>query len=691
MKPQRHHLTAFAAALAAAFGPAYGEEDEDLRQLTQPQSTVEAGVGWVSDDNLRFGQHSGLHQEGLYGLLGADITQRDDSGQWVRIRARNFGLQSREYRFEHERQGSWGYFIDFSQTPRYSPYIVNTTLGGIGTTLQREGAQAARDVRLETRRDTVTLGGRTQLGSGFDAALSLRHEQKDGTRLYGQASGRFLVDPIDYETNQIEGSVGYTGTRAQLLVAYYGTAFRNANSFVDKLNNLGAPVGNTPVALPPDNQSHQVALSGGYGLTPTTRAMFKAAYGRITQDESFTAGIANAVPGIPGSLDGRIDTTLLQAGLSSRPLPRLGLRADLRYEERDDRTPVFVYTTPGVTTTHNGQNEPRSFKNVIGKAEASYALPADFRVTGGVEREDRKRNTSPVRSVSHRDETEETSYKLDLRRSLSETVNGAITLVRSERTGSDWRVNLRNDGSVGSNLIHPLHLADRDRDKLRVSVDWSPTEPLSLQAMVETAKDEYSGRTLGPREGQASFVSVDASYAISEKWQALAWTSRSDTRAEQSTCLGAAATPPAVPVPTNISLTCPTTAGNGVWEARLRNAGNAVGVGVKGKPTGVLELGGELSWSKDRGEFLQAAVTPGVIAPEIPDAVYTITTLKLNARYALQKNSGLRLQYIYDRFKTDDWYWTGWVYADTGTPATTVRQDPVQNVHFVGVSYYYQF
>jgi MtrB/PioB family decaheme-associated outer membrane protein len=445
------------------------------------------------------------------------------------------------------------------------------------------------------------------------------------------------------------------------------------------------------VALPPDNQSHQLSLSGGYGFTPTTRAMFKAAYGSIRQDEAFSAGIGGALPGIPSNLDGRIDTTLLQAGISSRPSPRLGLRVDLRYEERDDKTPIFVYTTPGATTTHNGENEPRSFKNMIGKAEASYLLPADFRITGGVGREDRKRNTSPVRSVSHRDETEETSYKVDLRRSLSETINGAITYVHSEREGSDWLVNTRNDGSIGSNLIHPLHLADRNRDKVRVGLDWTPSEPLSVQFVAEGADDEYSGRVLGPREGKAYFVSIDAAYTFSEKWQAFAWTSRNDTRAEQATCLGALATPPAVPVPTNIGLTCPTTGGNGVWEARLRNLGEAVGLGLKGRPTGVLELSAELSWSKDRGEFEQVAITPGVIAPAIPDAVYTITTLKLNARYGLTRNSGVRVQYIFDRFEVDDWYWTDWVYADTGTPGTTVRQDPKQDVHFIGLSYYFEF
>lgn len=680
MKTHGIPFMAFAALLLGA--PAYAQ-DEELQRLTKPQSTVEAGVGAVSDDNLRFGRYTGLHEQGAYLLLGTDINRRDDAtGTWLRLRGRNLGLDSRDLRFEHERQGNWGYFVDFSQTPRFSPYIINTTLGGISTEQQQEGALPARDLRLETRRDALTFGLKKQLGAGFDAAASFRHEQKEGTRLYGQASGRFLVDPIDYDTNQVEGSVGYTGERLQLVLGYYGTAFNNANNSVTLRNNVGAPVGTTPVALPPDNQSHQVSLTGGYSLTQTTRAMFKAAFGRITQDDSFFTAPLASVPRT--DLGGKINTTLLQAGISSRPLPRLGLRADLRYENRDDKTPVYVYTTPGATTTHNGQNEPRSFKNLIGKAEASYALPGDFRVTGGLEREERERNTSPVRSVSFRDKTDETSYKLDLRRSLSERVNGALTFVHSERQGSDWLVNVRNDGSIGSNLIHPLHLADRDRDKLRLSLDWTPTDPLSVQLVAETAQDGYSGRTLGPREGRASLVSLDAAYTLSDTWQALAWTSRNDTRAEQQTCLNAPASS-AVPV-------CPQTPpATGIWEARLRNLGEAVGVGLKGKPSGVLEVGGEISWSRDRGEFDQAAVTPGIVAPAIPDAVYTVTTLKLNARYALARNSGLRLQYIFDRFKADDWYWTGWVYADTGTPATTVSQDPKQDVHFLGASYYYQF
>ena len=59
----------------------------------------------------------------------------------------------------------------------------------------------------------------------------------------------------------------------------------------------------------------------------------------------------------------------------------------------------------------------------------------------------------------------------------------------------------------------------------------------------------------------------------------------------------------------------------------------------------------------------------------------------LFTKYALQKNSGVRLDYVFDRFSTNDFTWTGWVYAD----GTQITQNPVQVVNFLGLSYYYKF
>jgi MtrB/PioB family decaheme-associated outer membrane protein len=650
------------------------------------QGSVEVGIGAVSDDNQRFGRYSGLNEEGAYGLFGIDLQSRDEAtGTWFRLNGANLGLESRGISVDYERQGQWGYSLEFNQIPRYIPYTFNTDLTGIETGVQTEAGTAARDVQLSTRRDVLGLGYARTLGGGWSTTLTFRNEDKTGTRNWGRNSVRFLVDPIDYTTQQLEATLAYAGDRLQITGGYYGTDFSNS------LTNVFSPAGGgtTPIALPPSNQSHQIYLGGGYRFTPTTRGMFKVAFGRITQDQTFFLANVTPFPGIPANLDGRIDTTLLQFGVSSRPMPKLTVRANLRYEERDDRTPLVQYSTPGATSTHDGTNEPRSFETTVGKVEASYMLPMSVRLTGGAEHDIRKRNTSVVRTVSFRDETKETTLRAELRRSLSETLNGALALSTSDRTGSDWLTNVRNDASTGSNLIHPLHLADRDRNKVRLMLDWMPLEPLSIHFVGESAKDDYSGRLLGPRTGKAEMLSLDAAYRIGDDWTATAWTSHNDMRADQRTCESATSSGS---VPPSLA-DCPNTAANPIWDAKLRNVGTAIGLGLRGKASSRIELEGEVSHAKDRGEFVQIAQVGALPVDPIPDVNYKVTTFKLKGSYVLTKVSGLRLQYVYDRFKTDDWYWTvfpagtTFAYAD----GTTVRQDLDQEVHFVGVSYYYRF
>lgn len=679
-------LTAIAAGLFAASGTVWAAEDDEVTQLIKPESTVQIGIGFVDNDNRRFGQYNGLTDDGAYGLLDADIVKRDDAtGTWLKLKGRNLGLDNRELRFEHNKQGDWGYFIDYSQTPRFEPFVPTTAVTGIGSANLSvpSVATAGVPVPLKTEREAIGLGLEKMLPAGFDVQVRFRNEEKDGARIFARGTtggtGRFQFtpEPIDSTTMQLETTLGYTGDNLQISSGYYGTSYDNHNTALN-ITEVGAATGLagfTPIGLPPDNQSHQLFLSGGYSFTPTTRGTFKAAYTQQTQDDTFILSSATGRT----DLGGRVDTTLLQAGLTARPLPKLSLLANMRYEDRDDQTPIVDYFPVTVTTTATGENEPRSIRTISGKAEASYALPLDFRVTGGVDYDEKKRNTSPVRVVSHRDTTEETSYRMELRRSMSETVTGALAYVHSERDGSPFLTTTLSSGAVGSNLIAPLHLADRERDKVRLTVDWTPTEPLSLQFLVDEARDVYSARTdkgLGPQSGKAYAYSIDASYTFTDTWQGTAWVSRNDTRIEQATCRAA-----------STAGVCPATAVSPLWAATMRNLGDSFGLGVRGTLTEKLDIGADLTHSEINDEYRQETITPGATVSSLPDVSTRISNLQLFAKYAVQKNAGVRLDYIYDRFKTDDWTWTTWTYTD----GTQLVQSPLQQVHFIGVSGYYQW
>lgn len=264
---------------------------------------------------------------------------------------------------------------------------------------------------------------------------------------------------------------------------------------------------------------------------------------------------------------------------------------------------------------------------------------------------------------------------------MSETLTGAISYVYSDRDGSSFQTTTQANGALGSNLIAPLHLADRERDKVRLSANWMPVEPLTLQFFVDYADDRYSGRDgsgLGPRKGEARNYALDAAYTFSEKWQANAWYNRNEARADQVTCEGASS-----------GGVCPAGAADPVYSANMRNVSDSFGIGLRGKPNGRMEIGADLSYSDIKDDYEQRATSPmtSTLPASLPEITTRLTRFNLYAKYALEKNSGLRLNYIYDRYSTNDWTWTSWVYVD----GTRLSQDPNQKVHFIGVSYYYRW
>jgi hypothetical protein len=62
---------------------------------------------------------------------------------------------------------------------------------------------------------------------------------------------------------------------------------------------------------------------------------------------------------------------------------------------------------------------------------------------------------------------------------------------------------------------------------------------------------------------------------------------------------------------------------------------------------------------------------------------------RLNAygRYAIDKVSGIRIDYIYDRYSTNDWTWTNFTYVD----GTTLSENQKQTMNLVAASYYFKF
>lgn len=691
--------SAIAAALLAAFAPAFAALPDEMTQLTKPNSEVTFGGLFVGRTNDRFGQFSGLREEGSYGQIDASLNARDDAtGIWTTVTGRNLGKEDLEFRFEQSAQGRWNYYLDINRTPRYETLDIVSRNRGFGTdtiVIPATGAQAA--VGLKTLRERLAVGLGTQLTEVMDVSVRVQTEEKNGARFFGQTSHQFAPEPINSTTNQWEAKLGYTTEAVQLSGGYYGSRYSNAYDRLRVTNATGASFGTEPIALAPDNYSHQLYLSGGTNFDRTTRGTFKVSYTRARQDDPFFTAPTLAASSTRLSLNGRVDTTLVDLGLTSRPTSRLSLLANVRIEDRDDFTPKSQFVTPGTSTSRDGFNVAMSRQSIAGKLEAGYRLPDDYKVVGGVDYERIDRVDIPsLRQASWRARNEEITGRVELRKSLSETVNGALKISHGDRTGSHY---LNANSTTDADVIAPVHWVDRKRTKVKATMDWAASEKLSFQGSAERAFDDYEERDLGPNRGVAAVWSLDAAYALSDNWQLTGWYTYDQSLVEGGSCEISAPSGTA-------NAFCTSTAVNVGWRkwySRLETKGHTVGVGTKGKFGSKLAVGADADATLVRSSFEVAtgatgAGTGGTVPtarPSLPKVNNRIATLRAYADYAYRADLSVRAQVQHQRSSTDDWLWTlgdGTPYAYSNTTVnTTVSQTGKEIVNVIGLSLTYKW
>ena len=713
--------TAIALAVLAVFGVARAADEEGPMQ-----ASVRAGVGLASGDSADralWGQYNGMRDSRGYGLLDFDYARRLESGQQINVTGTNLGLDTRELLLSWKKQGDWKFAAEFDQLTRVNPFTVNTGMSGVGSTTPQisylGSVGSGSNYDLQTRRTRLGMSFSKWFSPTVQFEASLKGEQKKGERAFGigmacpssiapgcaptdgvSTGGAvlFMAEPVNSAHNQIEARVSYAGADLKLNGGYYGSFFNNRNSTLNPAvqGTLNGPLGNgleanagilnilnMPVALPPDNQSHQFDLAGNYAFSKTTRANFKVAYTHATQNQDFAGAGLSGAPAGRTNLGATVDTKLALLGITARPIAKLTLLADARYEDKNDKTPIAYYNLEGATFKFTNRDLPNT--KLRGKLGAIYQFTSDIQgsLTGQYEQIDRGTFTSTAAALgisALRQKTDETTVRAELRKRMTDELSGAITLESANRSGSNWLQ--PNIGGIGVSdsaavngqtaILMPM-LADRHRNKARLFATWQPMEALALQFNAEYGKDSFKGSDVGLRDTRMDLFGLDASYVISENWNMTAYVSVGSQTLNQVRPAG--------------------------YLLAFDNTNTAAGLGVNGKPLESLEIGGSIGYVRDKNAYsqsLDASASPGsaallAAAGGLPDIVYEATHLKLFGKYALSATSAVRVDAQYQRSKWNDWgsgyNGTPFVYSDN----TTLSMKPVQNVGYLGVSYIYSW
>jgi len=179
-------------ALMAAFGAAHAD-DAELDALTKPtEASVSMGWGSASGsaaERAAVGQYNGLSRTDNVLLLDfLQVQREEETGLWTRVEGRNLGADDRALSLSREKQGDWKIGFDYSELNRRDPLTLNTGMQGIGSTAPTASliaVGAGANVNLDLKRTAFGFQGSKWLSPHLTLELTLRSEDKVGTRLSG--------------------------------------------------------------------------------------------------------------------------------------------------------------------------------------------------------------------------------------------------------------------------------------------------------------------------------------------------------------------------------------------------------------------------------------------------------------------------------------------------------------------------
>jgi len=651
--------------------------------------SIEAGAGYVSDDSFRFGDYRGLEEQGAYPVAGGDVQYRGDDGDYLDLTARDLGLDARSLRAEGGRQGAYRLRLSYDGIPHFISGDARTVYSGAGTstlTLPNGWTDASttggmsqldsslHDVTIKQKRERVGLGLDLWGGSHWRYSVDFRHDRKEGKRVQG---GNFFVTsallpvPVDYETDQVDASVGYVRDRWQVEAAYYGSFFDDGNQSVtwdNPFTPIAAGADRGRLALPPDNRFNQVMLSGAWRSRGTLAVVGRLAYGRMEQDEQFLPATINssiAAPALPrGNLDGRVDTRTANVRVSGRPLRDLTAQGELYYDQRDNKTPrdAYIQVSSDATLGETRLNRPYSYEKSGGKGSVDYRVSSRMTLSGGAGSERYDRTLQEV------DATRTRSVWAEVRGSPTDALGVRVRQAheRRDRLSSYEPLDLT---SPENPRLRKFDLANRERDLTRVSFDYTSFEGLDVGVGIERSTDDYMDSAVGLSSSDDMSYTLDVSGSPAEAVTAYGYFSYRDIRSD-------------INGQDNIT--------DAQWTATQMDAFQTVGIGTVFEefPWWFRKAGVDVtySWGRSRIDMDKAATVS-----RFPNLETRVAALRLFGQRPLNKSTDLGLDYLIENLEEDSFYQDG-VAPDTIPNVLTLgRGTPGYTVYVIQATLRYKF
>jgi MtrB/PioB family decaheme-associated outer membrane protein len=501
------------------------------------RAEVDAGVKYVSDDAARFGSGTGLDEKGAYVDLGGN-GRYVKNGTEVSWTAEDLGTSSRVLNISAGRPGKFEVGLGYRELPYRLFDSTETVFSSSGPgvlTLPSDWVSAGTTdgftalnasllpVNIEKDRQILEIGAKYLPTQKVRLYADYSRQQRDGVNVMAGSrftQSAFLPRPVDDYTDQVNAGVRFSVGPVNLGLAYLGSFYRN------KINSLtwDNPFTSSPgaeqgrLALEPDNDFQQISFSGIYrDETFNTVIAFSTAFGRgeqTTQFLPYTINSALPVLALPStSLDGQVDTSNYAVTITSRPSKGMSVKLSYRYDERDNQTPVSMWSRVITDTFPDSAleaNIPYSFERGRLSLSGSYRVFDTVTISGGYDRKEFDRDYQEVAN-----QTEDTGWG-KVRWRPTGYIEASLRGGSSQREIDAYNTDVA--AVFGQNpLMRKYNLAYRYREFAEASLSASlPEKPLSIGVTYLWAEDSYSQSRLGMTDGEENRMNIDLSWAVSD-------------------------------------------------------------------------------------------------------------------------------------------------------------------------------
>jgi MtrB/PioB family decaheme-associated outer membrane protein len=485
---------------------------------------------------------------------------RPDQSYSTSISGSKWGQEDQEFSLRSGRLGLWEFGFDWDQIPHVfstnARFLPTETSRGVFTLPTARPAlvlyNSAPDREISERWDSARIFLKLSPTPDLELKAEYTRIRKDGDRPFGMAFGSpgsnhfEILEPIEQTIHDFRIKGTWARENWQLQFAYTLSVFQNDLDAVRADNpcfgavapaGCGAASAAAPAtgqtSLAPNNMANSFTLGGGVNLPMRTRVNANFSYTLMLQNDDFLPHTINPLltPNkdlvLPqGSLNGNVQTYLLNLSATSRPITPLTLSLKYRFFALDDNSDAITF--PGVAVNDLSVSPARrAHRHEYLRQGAGldgrwqFPPPVPVALTLGTGWDQWRRN-----EVSEATITNEYSGKAALDATPWEWLLIRASYIPSWRRLNEYVTQAHAEHSVvedetvttgQSLLLRKFHEADFNRNKAELMFQIMPVDTLTITPTLSYSNTDYIDSPLGMQQTDGWSAGVDVSWTPFER------------------------------------------------------------------------------------------------------------------------------------------------------------------------------